>query len=173
MLLSSMSQKCFTAQCILHLKLLLSSPYTPQCLYSIPLDTTYIVSRVDWTDVNIIAYCLSNCMCFAFGWSPTRSYTLRHNTEYICSEVLLASFPVSLFFPRREARFARGRKKKGLVQTVCTCVSLSPEFWGSRFFRNLSAQNNAMKWAWSYLKLALQCMLVLLRTVLGSIKGQR
>ena len=62
-------------------------------------------------------------------------YVVRFMDSY--TEV--ASFPVPLF----------SHAGKGLVQTVCTCVSLSPEFWGSRFFCNLFTQNDALKWTWS------------------------
>ena len=44
--------------------------------------------------------------------------------------VKVASSPVPLFSRagRRAARFARGRKKKGLVSTVCACAGFS---WNS------------------------------------------
>ena len=59
--------------------------------------------------------------------------------------------------PSPFSRAGRGALHAGKKKEGPGTVSLSPDFWGLRFFRNLSAQNDALKWAWSYLKLALQC----------------
>ena len=58
-----------------------------------------------------------------------RVYLCVYVRVYLCVYVL-ASSPVPLFSRtgRRAARFARGRKKKGLVSTVCACAGFS---WNS------------------------------------------